>query len=483
MQLIAFALALAAQAFPWVPPGTHSVVSVEALIRPEDCGPARCDWSPALERAQQSLDDVGAPQFAVSAPGGTIQLPCGVGDLSQPIVLRRGHTIRGCGGTFPSCATLLNVATSTHAIVARRVAAGFVLRDLCIITPVAAEKIDRHAVLVGGRGEIDEVSIRGGFVDGLHIRGDVRESTNVNGLRVRGGRIDLVERSAVWLEGQDANANTFDSIDIGASCQRGSRWAQPIGATESWSISGGIITLKLPVPAAVKAGYFLAFDTPTSAGRLKQGGQVLAATPSGAATTIQIRHPGAAGSAIESGALTQPCANVVDLAFLNNTWIAVQTAQALDRVTGERFRSFIFGNPAARTVCLGCYSENDQLPGWVSAQGTVLGGIGAWEGPGFRLEGRRASGLIVPGVASAGDTLPPEVWLGGDIPGTVLSLRPPQAGSAVSSNGVLRWRLDAPKKSWRFDVAGADAAIWQRVSVDPGRYGVTAIKTSTRTYP
>lgn len=485
MQL-ALVLMLAAQASPWIPPGTRSAVSVESLIRAEDCGVDRCDWSPAIERAQQLLDDVPAPQFAVRPPGGEIDLPCGVGDLSKPIILRRGHVLKGCGGTFPSCATLLNVRTSTQAIVAMRNAAGFVLRDFCVITAVGAERIDRHAVVIGGRGEINEVSLRGGFVDGFHVHGDVNNGTNVNGMKIRGSRVDLMERAAVWVAGQDGNANAFDAIDAGSNCQRGTKWGQPIGSTESWSIANGTITIKLTAPAAVKAGYFLAFDTLTPAGRLREGGQVTVATPSGAATTVQIRHPGANGGAVEPGRLTQPCANIVDLAFLNNTWTAVQTARATDRVTGEVFRSFIFGNPASGAICLGCYAEMDQLPGFLSASSTAIGGVGAWDGPGLRLLGPRASGLIIPGSALTPGGPLPELRLGSyaTLPGTVLYAGPPlAAGSSVLPNVTLRLRLDDSPVSWFWDLGGAGNGVSQRVLGDPARWAKTTIRSSTKTVP
>lgn len=485
MQL-ALALVLAAQASPWVPPGTRSAVEVEALIRAEDCSASRCDWSPALERAQQLLDDVPSPQFSVSPPGGVINLPCGAGDLSKPIVLRRGHVLRGCGGTFPSCATLINVRTSTHGIVAMRNASGFVLRDFCLNTLVAAERIDRHALVIGGRGEIEEVSLRGGFVDGYHIYGNVNTQTNVNGMKIRGGRVDLMERAAVWVAGADGNANTFDSIDVGSNCQRGTKWGEPIGVTDSWSIANGIITIKLTAPAAVKAGYFLAFDTPTPAGRLREGGQVTVATPSGAATTIQIRHPGANGGAVEPGRLTQPCANVVDLAFLNNTWTAVQTARATDRVTGEVFRSFIFGNPASGALCLGCYAEMDQLPGFLSASSTAIGGVGAWEGPGLRMLGPRASGLIVTGSPLTPGGPPPELRLGSyaTLPGTVLLALPPNVPNApVPANVSLRLRLDDTPTSWFLDLGGAGNGVAMRVLGDPTRWAKTTIRSSTKTVP
>lgn len=476
MQLIA--LLLLAQLSPWTPPGVVAPIEVASLIRAEDCGPSRCDWSPAIERAQELLDVVPAPQFAVRAPGGEIRLPCGVGDLSRPIVLRRGHALRGCGGTFPSAITLINVRTSTHAIVAPRAAAGFTLRDFAIITQIAAEKADRYAIAVGGRGEINEVSVRGGFVDGIHAFGDVNTGTNVNGLKVRGVRIDLVERAAIYVAGQDGNANTFDSVDVGSNCQRGSKWAEPVAATTGWSAANGTITLTLAAPTTIKVGSFLAFE------RLKAGGQVIISTP----TSVTMRWAGASGSAVEAGLLTRPCANIIDLAFLNNTWIAIQTAGAKDRVTGEIFRSFIFGNPASRTVCLGCYAEQDQLPGWVSAAGVVLGGIGAWEGPGLRVEGRRVNGIKAVGMIAPGDTLAPEVWIGGNDwgpPGTVLTFMPPQGGTSNPTQGALRWRMSTTpgKRSWFADVANSAAAVAERISLEAGRFGVTTSKTSTAVQP
>lgn len=485
--MLTLLLMLAAQAEPWVPPGTFERIEVAKLIQPQDCTATRCDWSPALERAQAMMDDVPSPQFAFRLPGGHFMLPCGAGNLSQPLVLRRPHTLEGCGGTFPGATTLLNALhTEAPAITISESAHGFALRHFYLTTLVGATSNERHGVLIRARGDIEEVSIRGAFVDGFHIFGDhsAPGNPNVNGAKIRGGRVDLVERYALFQKGQDANANTIESLDVGANCKKGTSRAEILATTTGWSRSNGIITVFLDPPANLKAGRFVQFRT--ASGQFPSG-PVLAVAPAAPAltTSLTIAVPGPNSAlSVETGDLHRPCANIFDESFLGNNYFAIQTATAKDTTTGEVFRSYVLAGVAARSVCMGCYAEDDQLKGYLSPLASVIGAVSGWEGPGFRMEGRRVNGIKAVGMPATGDTIAPELWIGGNDwgpPGTVLTMMPPQSGSSAPTYTALRWRMN--NKSWYSDIASSGTAVSQRISTEAAKLAVTITRSSTVVKP
>lgn len=490
MQL-ALALMLAAQASPWVPPGTSAPVNVADQIRAEDCTSVRCNWSPAIERAIAKASEAPAPMFAMVAPGGKVMLPCGVGWTDRPIILRRGITLEGCGGTFPNGGTVLEVKTATApAIIVAPTASGFALRHFYLATLLAPENDQRHAVKVRARGDVEEVSIRGPFIDGFNVIGNhaAPDFCNVNGLKIRGGRIDGVERHAIFVWGQDAGAGMFTAVDVGANCKRGSKWGAVLARTSGWKRVNGVVTMTIEGVAFMKAGNFVQIDSPGL--RIMTGIPALAVSPAppAASITVQFASAGPNAEALESGVIRRPCSNVTDEAMMGNTWDGLQTSTARDVVTGEVFRSIVFGNPGGRAVCIGCYAEGDQLKGYLSASSVAIGGVSDWEGPGLRVEGRRVNGIKAVGMVAPGDTLAPELWIGGNDwgpAGTVLTLMPPQGGTSNPTHGALRWRMSttAGKRSWFADVANSGTAVSQRVSLEAGQFGVTSIKTSTRTNP
>ena len=181
-------------------------------------------------------------------------------------------------------------------------------------------------------------------------------------------------------------------------------------------------------------------------------------------------------------ALGEPAA-IIDGSFLGNTFIGAQTATTKDK-SGVVYRGYAVTGASARSVFVGCYAESDQLKSMMSPQTVVCGGIAGWEGEGLRIEGQRLSGLRVSGVPAPGDVYAPELVAGNHgPPGTVLALSPPQSGSTVLSNGVLRWRLinDIGNRSWIQDVAGLGVGVASRISLEVGLYGVMKIKTATTT--
>lgn len=90
------------------------------------------------------------------------------------------------------------------------------------------------------------------------------------------------------------------------------------------------------------------------------------------------------------------CASLIDSSFLGNTWVAAHTATAKDSISGEVFGSYIFDGDNQRSVCIGCYSESNQLPGIMAKWTNILGGIGNWTGKGMRMVGPQMSAISVP---------------------------------------------------------------------------------------
>ena len=79
------------------------------------------------------------------------------------------------------------------------------------------------------------------------------------------------------------------------------------------------------------------------------------------------------------------------------------------------------------------------------------------------------------------------IWIGGggQPPGTVLTLMPPQSGSSVSSAAALRTKLDNTpgKLSWRTDLQNSASLTTQRILVDLPRKAVVITRTSTAIIP
>lgn len=181
------------------------------------------------------------------------------------------------------------------------------------------------------------------------------------------------------------------------------------------------------------------------------------------------------------------CAAILDSSFLGVHFFAAHTETTRDETTSPYtiYPGFIFDSDGAqRSTCTGCYSEGNQLPGVISAQSNVFGGIGAWTGPGMRIEGTLVSALRAVGNPLTQGATAPMLVLGSlaTLPGSVLMALPPQTpGSAVPVNAALRLRLSADlnKKGWKWDMAGLGTGVSERILAEPGKYGVTSIKTST----
>lgn len=179
------------------------------------------------------------------------------------------------------------------------------------------------------------------------------------------------------------------------------------------------------------------------------------------------------------------CAGVMDYSMMGAVVVAGQSANARDLASGQYFGNYYL----RRTAALGLYSENVPAPGanYLDIDAIALGGMGAYAGPGFRLYGPRASQLRAYGTAATGDAQRPEIWIGGggQPPGTVLTLMPPQSGSAVSSAAALRTKLDNTpgKLSWRTDLQNSASLTTQRILVDLPRKAVVITRTSTSVIP
>lgn len=158
-----------------------------------------------------------------------------------------------------------------------------------------------------------------------------------------------------------------------------------------------------------------------------------------------------------------PCAAVLDRSFLGVSIWAAHTASSRDRETGARFAGYDLGGDSTRTICAGCYSESDQLPSNVGRQSIAIGGIGAWQGLGLRVEGPRLSSLLIssrPLADGSGVDLAAGVVAA---PGAGIELRPLRSPS-VPASSVFRINLDSTRATWTADVAALGTAVAWRVA-------------------
>lgn len=185
------------------------------------------------------------------------------------------------------------------------------------------------------------------------------------------------------------------------------------------------------------------------------------------------------------------CAAILDSSFLGVHFLAAHTETTRDEMTTPYtlYPGYIFDSTGSqRSTCTGCYAEGNQLPGVISAQSNVFGGIGAWTGPGMRVEGTLVSSLRATGTPLTTGGPAPTLVLGAlaTLPGSVLLALPPQvANPPVPVNAALRLRLSNTlnKTGWMWDMAGSGIGVSQRILAESGKYGVTIIKTSTSVNP
>lgn len=88
-----------------------------------------------------------------------------------------------------------------------------------------------------------------------------------------------------------------------------------------------------------------------------------------------------------------PCAGLIDASFLGCTWIGLHSADS-----GQNGRSFpgaAFIGASQRSVCVGCYKENDQPSSLLSANSIAIGGTNHFVGGGVSLNGRTITNLTL----------------------------------------------------------------------------------------
>lgn len=95
------------------------------------------------------------------------------------------------------------------------------------------------------------------------------------------------------------------------------------------------------------------------------------------------------------------CAGIVDASFLGSTWIAAHVS--------DSWRAYRFQGASQRSVCVGCYREQNQASGLLSRRSVALGGLSGWAGGGIVIGAGRISPvtLVRPTIQTAhGDTDP-----------------------------------------------------------------------------
>lgn len=184
-----------------------------------------------------------------------------------------------------------------------------------------------------------------------------------------------------------------------------------------------------------------------------------------------------------------PCAGLIDYSMMGATLVGGQSAVNFETVGTSRI---LYPNVhLRRTTALGVYTENAPgAPNVLEVDVVALGGILANQpsaGPGFKLYGLQATGLHFYGTPAAGETARPEIWVGGtdQPPGTVLTLVPPQSGSAFPSYMALRLKMDITpgKRGWKRDLQNSAGYTVDRILIDPPKQGVLLTRTSSKVVP
>jgi len=294
MQLIAFALALAAQySDPSLLPGERHNYAVRDFVQPADCDTKTCDLSPAFERLFAISDAAPAPA-GMRPPGSLIEVPAGEWRLSKPISIAREHTLRGAGGAGWGAPTVLRVTTSTHGIIVRPMGAWADISGIALVTSVPSASFDRHGIVLQARAHVHDMWIRGFTVGvyafGYEVKPPLTGGVNVNGARLAFLRLDLQEFAGVYLLGDNAGAIELSSVDVGSGCRRGLKWqSSALNRT-----CAGVMDYSM-MGAVIVAGQ--------SAGARDEGGQWFG--------NYYLRRPAALGPYSEN--MLPPGENVVDI--------------------------------------------------------------------------------------------------------------------------------------------------------------------------
>lgn len=265
--MLSLTLLLVAQfSDPSLIPGERHTYAIKDYVLPEDCTVTSCDLSPAFDRLF-AITDAAPAQSGMRAPGTLITLPPGDFRISRPIVLNRGHTIRGAGGGGWGAPTVLRVTTSTHGIIVNPLASWADIGDLALITDKASETADRHGILLKTRAHIHDMWIRR-FTVGVYALGDLKYGTNINGARLDNLRIDLQEYAGVYILGDNAGAVVLSAVDVGSVCQKASKWeayfqGRACAGIMDWSMMGATIVggqsanARDMITGLYKSNYFL----------------------------------------------------------------------------------------------------------------------------------------------------------------------------------------------------------------------------------
>ncbi len=152
--------------------------------------------------------------------------------------------------------------------------------------------------------------------------------------------------------------------------------------------------------------------------------------------------------------LYPPCAGLIDASFLGCTWIGLHSAdtgQGVRPPAENAFPGAAFVGTSQRSVCLGCYRENDQLAAPLSTNSIAIGGNSSYVGGGVWLNARTASNLILKAPTFAplddpSDKTPPLFFLRlGD--GSAMHVEQDGLGirsSFKGANSLVGWRWQRP---------------------------------------
>ena len=171
-----------------------------------------------------------------------------------------------------------------------------------------------------------------------------------------------------------------------------------------------------------------------------------------------------------------PCASLVSSEQIGSTYLAIQASRSYDTTTGENFGNYFYDGDGQKSICVGCYSEADNVLPVLAPNVMAIGMHGLGFTGGFRQAGPVMSGLQITNQISATNKVTTNLGDKANYAGTGIEFKP--AGGLMTQ--VLSLNADPANKRWRLDVghlgSGVALGIGGTSDAQGGYGGVTVPK-------
>lgn len=463
----------------FTPPGVRHTYELSNFLKPEDCDAKSCDIYPAWTQVMSICEpEVGAPPGQGERVGCVITLAPGVYRLSQTLRWCRGHIFRGSGGGHWNAATAIHVAKNTSAIVTKfayecdALDLGFgadaaQITDLALISDGNTGAAPTYGIQVENAFNLMQNLWIRGFTANIFISADVtrKPSTNANGWRIINVTVDQAEHAGIIVKGGDSNVGLADAFNSASNCAKASKWEAILGRCANvidhsflgctWIAAHTAAPYEFYKPWPVGTGTLTpsvyGFAT-LSVDRALVVGDFMKMTPGGRALVTAINADGTA------------TARVFDR--------PVGTFSFAYTIPWRSYPGFDFNKAAQRSVCVGCYTESDQLPSILGQNDNVLGGLSTWDGAGSIFQGPHMNALIINNTRDSANPVQIAFGTAADR-GTFWEARPVDPTSQQTKH-PLRFKYEPAYQCFKEDVANLNSGVVRRIggaTTSPGSYG------------